>query len=109
MEDLIRQHNCPTLPELVGLLLAFNQFAHYVSCVLRRCGNDICFADRSSPTAGHLIRFNTSKGSHHSTPVDLGPEIGPALGIDVSADGRWLVYTRADSTQSDVMVIENFH
>jgi Tol biopolymer transport system component len=73
------------------------------------CGSDICFADRSSATAGRLIRFNTSKGSRHPTPVDLGPEIGPALGIDVSADGSWLVYTRADSTQSDVMVIENFH
>ena len=74
----------------------------------RLCGTDVCFADRSSPTAGRLIRLNTSKGSRHSTAVDLGPEIGPVLGMDVSADGRWLIYTRADSTQSDVMLVENF-
>jgi len=42
-------------------------------------------------------------------PVDFGPEVGPSLGIDVSADGRWLVYARADSTQSDIMLVENFH
>jgi eukaryotic-like serine/threonine-protein kinase len=73
------------------------------------CGSDICYADRSSPTAGHLVRFNTSNGSRHSTPVDFGPQVGASLGIDVSADGRWLVYTRADSTQSDIMLVENFH
>jgi Tol biopolymer transport system component len=73
------------------------------------CGSDICYADRSSPTAGHLVRFNTSNGSQHPTPVDFGPQVGASLGIDVSADGRWLVYTRADSTQSDVMLVENFH
>jgi hypothetical protein len=39
----------------------------------------------------------------------LGLQVGPVLGMDVSADGRWLVYTRADSTESDVMLIENFH
>ena len=73
------------------------------------CGNDVCFADRSSPNAGRLIRLNTSQGSRHSTAVDLGPEVGPVLGMNVSTDGRWLVYTRADSTQSDVMLVENFH
>jgi hypothetical protein len=53
--------------------------------------------------------LNTSEGSRHSMAVDLGPEIGPVLGMDVSADGRWLVYTRADSVQSDIMLVENFH
>ena len=33
--------------------------------------------------------------------MDLGPLIDKAIGIDVSADGRWLVYSRADSVQSE--------
>jgi hypothetical protein len=39
------------------------------------------------PLQAILIRFNTSTGSRHSTPVDLGPQVGPVLGMDVSADG----------------------
>jgi hypothetical protein len=41
-------------------------------------------------------------------PLDAGPLVGVPYGMDVSLDGRWLLYTRADSVESDIMIIENF-
>jgi len=29
--------------------------------------------------------------------------------MDVSPDGRWVIYSRADSVESDIMMVENFH
>ena len=75
----------------------------------RLCGSEVCVADRSLPAAGHLVRYKLSGQSRQSIAVDFGPLIGQSLGIDVSSDGSWLVYSRADSTQSDIMLVENFH
>src|SRR5262245_4854395 len=77
----------------------------------RLCGNDVCFADRST---GKLVRYDPSTKTKHTIRLDVGPMdlasmVLTDLGIDVSPDGRWLVYSRADSTQSDLMLVENFH
>jgi Tol biopolymer transport system component len=73
---------------------------------VRLCGNDICFADRS---AGKLIRFDPVKQAKHDIPLDLGSPSLADIGIDVSADGRWVIFVRPDSSQSDIMLVENFH
>ncbi len=75
----------------------------------RLCGKDICFLDRVSPTSGNFVRYDPATKSRRVTPLDLGPLIGPSLGMDVSADGSWVIYSRADSVQSDIMLVENFH
>jgi hypothetical protein len=62
--------------------------------------------DRSS---GHFVRYDTTAKTKHLTTVDLGSAANGDFGIDVSPDGRWLVYSRADSIQSDIMLVENFH
>jgi eukaryotic-like serine/threonine-protein kinase len=41
--------------------------------------------------------------------LNIGPAARAAMGFDISADGRTLLYTRADSVQSDIMLVENFH
>jgi Tol biopolymer transport system component len=33
----------------------------------------------------------------------------PGFGLDVSPDGRYLVYTQIDNPTSNLMLIENFH
>ena len=72
----------------------------------RLCGKDICMVDRSS---GHFVRYDTTAKTKHLATVDLGSAANGDFGIDVSPDGRWLVYSRADSIQSDIMLVENFH
>jgi Tol biopolymer transport system component len=32
---------------------------------------------------------------------------GGGLGLSVSRDGRWLLYTQANDAQSDIMVMDN--
>jgi eukaryotic-like serine/threonine-protein kinase len=72
----------------------------------RLCGKDICSVDRPS---GRFVRYDTTAKTRHFTSVDLGPPADTDFGIDVSPDGRWLVYSRADSIQSDIMLVDNFH
>lgn len=40
----------------------------------------------------------------------VGLETGttPSFGVNVSPDGRWILYTRLDSSGADLMVVENF-
>jgi hypothetical protein len=58
-------------------------------------------------TPGNAL-FVDAKGKF-LIPLDIGTAFLIAgSGIDVSPDGRWLVYTRADSVQSDIMMVENF-
>jgi hypothetical protein len=41
--------------------------------------------------------------------LDVGPLAFVATGFDVTADGKSIVYTRVDSLDSDIMLVENFH
>lgn len=41
--------------------------------------------------------------------MDFGPPVGASSGMDVSSDGRWIIYSRADSVESDIKLVENFH
>jgi hypothetical protein len=72
----------------------------------RVCGS---FLDPSSAPAGQFIRYEPSVRSKHMRPLDVGRRIDGNMGIDVSPDGRWVIYTRADSLESDTMMVENFH
>jgi hypothetical protein len=72
------------------------------------CGNEICVIQTSGRST-EFVRYDPATGRQQSKPLDIGTAFLIAgSGIDVSPDGRWLVYTRADSVQSDIMMIENF-
>ena len=71
--------------------------------------NAIWILDDSS-TPARLSSFDpfTHKRTQMGT-LDIGPPALAGTGFDVSPDGHTLVYTRVDSLQSDVMLVENFH
>jgi Tol biopolymer transport system component/predicted Ser/Thr protein kinase len=74
----------------------------------RLCGNEICVLQTSGRSA-EFVRYDPASERKQSKPLDIG-SAGNIwdTGIDVSPDGRWLVYTRADSVESDIMMVENF-
>ena len=75
----------------------------------RVCGKDICVLNKSAAPAGQFIRYNPITRNKQIKQLDVGPRVDASQGMSVSPDGRWVVYTRADSLQSDIMMIENFH
>ena len=74
----------------------------------RLCGNEICVVQASAGRSSEFVRYDPVAGRRQSKPLSIGPPVLTGSGIDVSPDGRWLVYTRADSIQSDFMMVENF-
>jgi eukaryotic-like serine/threonine-protein kinase len=72
----------------------------------RHCGKDICLVDRFS---SHFVKYDPFAKTKRITPLDVGPFANTDVGMDVSPDGRWVIYSRADSVESDIMMVENFH
>ena len=61
------------------------------------------------PAASHLVQFFSFATRRISTV--LRPEVGPLRvipGLDVSPDGKVLLYTRADHSIEGLFMIENF-
>ena len=75
----------------------------------RLCGKEICILALSSGPSGQLIRYDPETKRRQTKSLDTGPRVDTSYGMDVSPDGRWVIYTRADSVQSDIMLVENFH
>jgi len=74
----------------------------------RVCGNDLCVVQRRSLEAGELIRYDRVTGPRESRPLEIGRQFDAARGLDISPDGLWAIYVRADSIVSDIMMVENF-
>jgi Tol biopolymer transport system component len=60
----------------------------------------------SNPNARPLLRFFDFASTKPRTLADLGERVG--RGLAVSPDGRTILFTRADSPASDLMMVENF-
>ena len=58
--------------------------------------------------AGPSIRMLDLTTRQATELVPLGPGTTPSVGLDVSPDGRWILYTRQDRAGSDLMLVENF-
>lgn len=62
----------------------------------------------SSPSP--LIAFDLATGRKTQLgTLDVGPFAYVATGFDIAADGKSIIYTRVDSLDSDIMLVENFH
>ncbi len=75
----------------------------------RVCGKEVCVLDNSSPPSAEFVRYDPVTKRKQTKLLDIGPRIYTSLGMDVSPDGRWVIFTRADSVESDIMMVENFH
>jgi Tol biopolymer transport system component/predicted Ser/Thr protein kinase len=73
------------------------------------CGKDLCILDASMQPRGRLFSYNAAGKRKLERELDIGPRFQASPGLDFSRDGHWLLYTRADSIQSDIMLVENFH
>ncbi len=66
----------------------------------------INFITGSDPTKGHSLRFLELATGKIKTIAELGR---PACAnLSLSPDGRWALYTQADQSGSDLMLVENF-
>jgi Tol biopolymer transport system component len=73
------------------------------------CANQLCLLQKASNESAMLVRYDPATERKQSKLLDIGPSFGASRGMDVSPDGKWVVYTRADSIESDLMLVENFH
>jgi len=68
----------------------------------------ICYLDfDESPPEIKQMDFATGRVRRLGT-LDTGNLIRYVLGISVSPDGKWLLYTRLDHTESNIVLVENF-
>ena len=71
--------------------------------------NAIWLLDSStSPAKFEVLSLSTHKQTRLGV-VDTGPPAFVAAGFDISPDGRTIIYSRVDSLESDIMLVENFH
>ena len=70
--------------------------------------NGIYFVDASiTPAVIRFFDFTTQREKTISA-VDLGYSIPGPQSFDISADGQWILFTRVDQVDSDIMLVENF-
>ena len=60
-----------------------------------------------TPTLLKVFNLATRKETQVGM-LDIGPMAFVAAGFDVAADGKSIIYTRVDSLESDIMLVENF-
>jgi hypothetical protein len=55
-----------------------------------------------------FLDFATSR-TQEVTTVDLGPRAPEGEMFSVSPNAKWILYSRVDQIESDIMLVENFH
>jgi hypothetical protein len=56
---------------------------------------EIRFLSFGTNKVGHVIAFEEDPGQHP--------------GLNISPDGKWMIYARADYVNHDIKLVENFH
>ena len=64
--------------------------------------------DRDYPDRSYLLRFFDFASERVKTITSLPTSVAFWGGISVSPDGRSILYTQVDQSQSDLMLVENF-
>ena len=54
-----------------------------------------------------LFRFETGQSSRIAMLDQPFPQL--SMRLSLPTDGRWLLYDQLDRSESDIMLIENFH
>ena len=86
----------PRSPRRTGLSLAEDYL-----------GRGIYLVDVSTTPAQVKVFDFATKKSKNITHLDLGPRM-PPQGFDMSPDEKWILYTRVDELDSDIILVENF-
>ena len=76
-------------------------------CMWKLTEKGIYFIKPDSSQKGHIYFYNLSNGQTNQIATSE-KTIYPYSGIDVSPDGRSLLYTQVDRIESDIMLIQNF-
>ena len=63
----------------------------------------------SKVTAHPAIKFKNFTTGVVSEIAALGEDPGPHPGLNISPDGRWLIYSKEDFCNHDIILLENFH
>jgi Tol biopolymer transport system component len=89
--------------EPVRVLQGVENFASW-----KLAANGIYFVDVSTSPA--LIKFMdlANQRTKPVTSVDFGYRVPGPPSFDVSQDGQWILFTRVDHVDSDIMLVENF-
>jgi len=73
----------------------------------------IYFVDRyeiaGKPLNHPAIRFLSFVTNSIVDVITLDKDPGQHPGLNVSPDGQWLIYSRVDYSNHDIMLVENFH
>jgi Tol biopolymer transport system component len=85
--------------------LAFNRLGAGAWHLWAVVDQGIYFAETEGKSRGVVEFF--SFATRRVTRVAL-LEKPPAIGLAISPDGRWLLYTQADTADADIMLVENF-
>ena len=64
--------------------------------------------DRDDSDRSYLLRFLDFASERVETIHSLPPGVRVFVGLTVSPDGRSILYTQVDQSQSDLMLVENF-
>ena len=89
--------------EPVRVLRGVENFAFW-----KLAANGIYFVDMSaSPALIKFFDFATQR-TKPITSVDFGYRVPSPPSLDVDRDGQWILFTRVDHVDSDIMLVENF-
>ena len=65
------------------------------------------FIPKRSAGSGSSIQFLSFATNHISTIATLEKPLG--MGLAVSPDGKWILYSQVEESGSELMLVENFH
>jgi hypothetical protein len=85
--------------------LVLDKRPHWMSWTLWR--ESIVYVNPEGATGPTIEQFDLRNGTVTEV-VALGRETQPGIGLSVSPDGQWIVYSRDDLAGSDLMLIEGF-
>jgi Tol biopolymer transport system component/predicted Ser/Thr protein kinase len=77
-------------------------------CMWKLTDKGIYFIKPDTTQKGHVYLYNFS--TRHTNQIAITEKVIYAYsGVDVSPDGRSLLYTQVDQIESDIMLIQHFH
>jgi len=89
------------------LVLDLQKTGHRRSWAIAEKGVYFAAAETATRSVVEFFSFATGRVERRVATLERAIKQGPP-GLEVSPDGRWLLYTRIDQSGSDIMLMENF-